>query len=91
MHQPTTACVVVCPPLGEENICKTTYQLSTDTGIDSVYIRQIAHSEWIEASWDVLLLISIAMVLDKEQAEQGVEMAGRLLDAGGYKVLRKQS
>jgi Cro/C1-type HTH DNA-binding domain len=67
---------------------KTIYQLSADTGIDGTYLWRIVRGERVEVSREVLMLISVAMVLDREQADQVVEMANRLLDAGGYKVLR---
>ena len=49
--------------------------------------KRAVRGERVEVSRKVLVLISIAIVLNKEQAEQVVVMANRLLDAGGYKVL----
>ena len=67
---------------------KTIYQVSADTGIDGTYIWRIARGERVEVSREVLILISIALVLEKEKSDQVVEMVNRLLDAGGYKRLR---
>lgn len=67
---------------------KTIYQLSADTGIDGTYIWRIVRGERVEISREVLLLISLSLVLDKSQSDKVVEMANRLLDAGGYKMLR---
>src|SRR5436309_1743818 len=67
---------------------KTIYQLSADTGIDGAYIWRIVRSERQEVSREVLVLLSISLVLDKLLADQVVEMANELLDAGGYKKLR---
>jgi Cro/C1-type HTH DNA-binding domain len=67
---------------------KTIYQLSADTGIDGAYLWRIVRGERVEVSREVLLLISIAMVLDRDHADQLIEMVNRFLDAGGYKVLR---
>jgi hypothetical protein len=67
---------------------KTIYQLSVDTGIDGAYIWRIVRGERVEVSREILMLMAIALVVDKMQVEQVVEMANRLLDAGGYKVLR---
>jgi hypothetical protein len=77
--------VFISPPLGEENICKTIYQLSTYKCIDSTYSWRIARWERDEVSREVLLLIDIAMVLDKSRVDQVIEMANRLLDAGGIR------
>ncbi len=67
---------------------KTIYQISADTGIDGAYIWRIVRGERVEVSREVLLLISIAMILDTPNQEKLVETANRLLDAGGYKKLR---
>lgn len=67
---------------------KTIYQVSADTGIDGAYIWRIVRGERVEVSREVLMLLSMAMILDKSSVDQVIEMANRLLDAGGYKVLR---
>lgn len=67
---------------------KTIYQVSSDTGIDGAYIWRIVRGERVEVSREVLMLLSMAMVLDKTRVDEVVYMANRLLDAGGYKVLR---
>lgn len=68
---------------------KTIYQVSADTGIDGAYLWRIARGERVEVSREVLMLVSLALVLDKPKLDEVVEMANRLLDAGGYKVLSK--
>lgn len=68
---------------------KTIYQLSTDTGIDGAYIWRIVRGQRVEVSREVLMLISIALVLDRSRGDQLIEMANRLLDAGGYKMLKQ--
>ncbi len=67
---------------------KTIYQLSADTGVDGTYLWRIVRGERVEVSREVLLLISIALVLDNGRADSLIETANRLLEAGGYKVLR---
>lgn len=51
---------------------------------------RIVRVQRLEVSGEVLMLISMALVLDKSRVDQLVEMANRLLDAGGYKRLRNR-
>jgi transcriptional regulator with XRE-family HTH domain len=67
---------------------KTIYQLSADTGIDASYIWRIVRGERVEVSREVLMLISVALVLDKSHLDRVVETANKLLEAGGYKTLK---
>ncbi len=67
---------------------RTISQLSADIGIDEPYLRRIGRGERVEVSREVLLLIGMAMVLDKSHMRQVIEVVNPLLDAGGYKVLR---
>ncbi len=61
----------------------TISQLSIDARIDGTYLWRIGRGERVEVSREVLMLIGIAMVLDKDRAEEVVEIANRLLDAAG--------
>lgn len=67
---------------------KTIYQVSADTGIDGAYIWRIVRGDRVEVSREVLLLLSLAMVLDRSRLDEVVEIINRVLDAGGYRQLR---
>ncbi len=56
--------------------------------VECADVWRIARGQRVEVSPEILMLMAIALVVDKTQAERVVEMANRLLDAGRYKVLR---
>jgi hypothetical protein len=66
----------------------TISQLSIDARIDGTYLWRTRRGERVEVSREVLVLISMTIVLDKAHADQVVEMANRLLDTGGHRMLR---
>ena len=67
---------------------KSIYQLSNDSGVDSAYIWRVLNSERHEVSREVLIVISLALVLDERSVDTIIEVANDLLDAVGYKSLR---
>lgn len=69
---------------------KSIYQLSNDSGVDSAYIWRVLNSERREVSREILILMSVALVLDERSVDALVEVANALLDAAGYRPLRPE-
>lgn len=70
---------------------KTIYQVSAVTAIDGAYIWRIVRGERIEISREILILIGLALILEKSQFDKVVEILNWLLDKGGYRMLRPQN
>ncbi len=68
---------------------KSIYQLSNDSGIDAAYIWRVLNNKKNEVSREVLILLSIAFIVDDDEVDAIAEVANDLLDAAGYKTLRQ--
>ena len=65
-----------------------TWQSIANRGIDAAYMWRIVQGKRVVVSSEVLMLISMSMVWGRSRVEQGIEMANRLLETGGSKVLK---
>ncbi len=70
---------------------KSIYRLSNDSGIDAAYIWRVLNDQKHEVSREVLILLSIALVLDDGEVDMITDIANDLLAAAGYKSLRARS
>jgi transcriptional regulator with XRE-family HTH domain len=61
--------------------------LSEVSGIDVAHVWRIEKGERPNTSREVLLVLSLAMVLDEATLDQVVEVANEILDAAGLKML----
>jgi hypothetical protein len=66
---------------------QTIYHLSEVTGVDGTYIWRIVRGEQVEVSREVLILIALALVLDKETFAKVVQVLNLTLHAGGFRQL----
>lgn len=62
--------------------------LSQISGIDVAHIWRIEQSERPNTSREVLIVLSMAMVLNENTLDQVIEIANEILDAAGLKMLR---
>ena len=67
---------------------KSIYRLADDSGVDGSSIWRIENGERRELTRETLMLLSLGMVLNRNQVEQVIEAANEILDAAGLKMLR---
>ncbi len=63
-------------------------KLAEAGGIDVAHIWRIEQGEHQNVSREILILLSMAMVLDTATIDRVVEVANQILDAAGLKMLR---
>ena len=66
---------------------KSYYRLEQDTGITAAYIWRLEHGERSRPSPDMLVLLSLGLLLDRQELINLVEMANTLLESAGYAPL----
>ena len=64
------------------------YRLAERSGIDYAHLWRIEQGEHQNVSREILLLLSIALVVDTAAVDHIVEVANDILDAAGFKLLR---
>ena len=62
--------------------------LAQISGIDVAHIWRIEQSERPNTSREILIVLSLAMVVDENTLDQVIEVANEILDAAGLKMLR---